>query len=143
MNSDYVPGAYGGAAKSPSMMQSGSVYYKNRYQQTSSPVSHYSPTTPALRPSSSSPAYIQGSGIYSSTPRMQESGGSQNQYSPMSPSYNPMSPRYNVIPSTYSRNSPYYNPTIGGTQNNQNNDNSNQNEGQSPIQSDDEGEKSQ
>ena len=124
------------------MMQSGSVYYKNRYQQTSSPVSHYSPTTPALRPSSSSPAYIQGSGIYSSTPRMQESGGSQNQYSPMSPSYNPMSPRYNVIPSTYSRNSPYYNPTIGGAQNNQNNDNNNQNEGQSPIQSDDEGEKS-
>ena len=142
INSDYVPGAYGGAARSPSMMQSGSVYYKNRYQQTSSPVSHYSPTTPALRPSSSSPAYIQGSGIYSSTPRMQESGGSQNQYSPMSPSYNPMSPRYNVIPSTYSRNSPYYNPTIGGAQNNQNNDNNNQNEGQSPIQSDDEGEKS-
>ena len=145
IDSEYGARSYAGINRSPSM-QSGSAYggaIKRGYHETTSPRSGYSPTTPALRPSSSSPTYIQGSGIYSSTPKMQESGASSNQYSPMSPSYNPMSPRYNVFPSTYSRNSPYYNPNIGGVSSGNDNNNNQQNEGQSPIQSDDEGKKSE
>lgn len=162
INSEYGgTGTYSPLQKSPSLMQSNSIYgssiIKRRgFIETTTPRSVYSPTTPGMMgsQSSSSPAYVQGN-VYSSTPR-QDSGGSSSQYSPVSPSYNPLSPRYGGIASSYSRNSPYYNPNLnsnsninfGGNNNNNNNNNNNSgrnnnqnnNNIQSPIQSDEEGE---
>ena len=119
----------------PTGSGSGYMLNKNSYVYTTSPRG-YSPTTPAVGPSinSSSPSYLVGAQIYSATPKMQESGGSSNQCSPRSPSYNPMSPSYNILQTAYSKNSPYYNPGLG--------DENKRKEGQSPIHSDDEGEKS-
>jgi DNA-directed RNA polymerase II subunit RPB1 len=71
--------------------------------------STYSPTTPGyLRPSSSSPQYIQGSGsgLYNSTPKVQGSGNT-SQYHPASPGYYPTSPSYNI--KAIDNASPFYN----------------------------------
>ena len=142
IQSEYVTSTYTPNAGIPSS----SLYTTNLrrgYREQTSPRSVYSPTTPVMRPSSNSPGYIPGSGIYSGSPRM-ESGGGSHSYSPMSTSYNPQSPSYNIAPNTvYSRNSPYYNPNIGNMMNKDDRkDDDNKKEGaQSPLQSDDEGDK--
>ncbi|MCQ2816410.1 MAG: DNA-directed RNA polymerase subunit A' [archaeon] len=163
--SDYG-GPYSPLQRSPGN-QSGygpsSVRRRSGYFDTTTPRSIYSPTTPGMRQNSSgSPAYSQGSGLFSSTPQ-QNSGSGPSQYSPLSPTYNPLSPRYGAnIQSNYSRNSPFYNPTVNsgsnnamyggsnaanaGSSNNENEQkkeedkNKNNKPGESPIQSDEEGE---
>ena len=61
-----------------------------------------------MRPSSSSPGYIQGSGsgLYNSTPLVQGSGNT-SQYRPASPNPYPTSPTYNI--NSLNSASPFYN----------------------------------
>ena len=109
VQSEYFGSAY--SPRSPNMNSGSGTYYNRRITQgtgTRGPNSSYSPTTPGLvRPSSgSSPNYIQGSGIYNSSPKVQESVNS-SQYVPASPNYYPTSPNYgNVINNA----SPFYKP---------------------------------
>ena len=90
-------------------MNSGSgVFYSRRISQgtgTRGPNLSYSPTTPGIRPSSvNSPTYVQGSGIYNLSPKVQESMNS-SQYAPACPNYYPTSPNYgNVV----NNSSPFY-----------------------------------
>ena len=93
---------YGVSAYSPTMspgFNSGTGVLMRPVQTGNKGVnSTYSPTTPGyLRPSSSSPQYIQGSGsgLYNSTPKVQGSGNT-SQYHPASPGYYPTSPSYNI-----------------------------------------------
>ena len=106
---------YGVSAYSPSMNSpyaSGMAGLNSRkYQQTGNRGinSTYSPTTPGnMRPSSSSPGYIQGSGsgLYNSTPLVQGSGNT-SQYRPASPNPYPTSPTYNI--NSLNSASPFYN----------------------------------
>ena len=99
IRSEYgIGSAYSPRASSP--MNSGSnIFYSRRVTQGTGnrgANSSYSPTTPgAARPSSgSSPQYIQGSGLYNSSPKVQESINT-SQYAPASPNYYPTSPVYN------------------------------------------------
>ena len=93
---------------SPSLNSGSGAFYSRRVPQgtgTRGPNSTYSPTTPGMvRPSSNSPQYIQGSGIYNSTPKVQDSMNS-SQYAPASPNYYPTSPIYHVAASN---SSPFY-----------------------------------
>ena len=104
--SDYVSSAYSPRMSSP--LNSGSGFYSRRLPQgtgTRGPNSTYSPTTPGMiRPSSNSPQYMQGSGIYNSTPKIQDSV-STSQYAPASPNYYPISPTYQVA---VNNSSPFY-----------------------------------
>ena len=106
------PSEYGVSAYSPRMspsLNTGSgQFYSRRVAQgtgTRGPNSQYSPTTPAvIRPSSgNSPQCIQGSNIYNSTPKVQDSVNT-SQYAPASPNYYPTSPTYNLANSA----SPFY-----------------------------------
>ena len=97
-----VQSQYGVSAYSPTMspgFNSGTGVLLSRPLQTNRGInSSYSPTTPGyLKPSSSSPQYIQGSGsgLYNSTPKVQGSGNT-SQYHPASPGYYPTSPSYNI-----------------------------------------------
>jgi len=70
--------------------------------------STYSPTTPGvLKPGSTSPQFIpgSGSGLYNSTPKVQGSGNT-SQYHPASPNYYPTSPSYNI--NAINNASPFY-----------------------------------
>ena len=104
--SEYIQSPY--SPRSPNMNSGSGVFYSRRIPQgtgTRGPNSSYSPTTPGIRPSSAnSPQYIQGSGIYNSSPKVQESMNS-SQYVPASPNYYPTSPNYgNVV----NNSSPFY-----------------------------------
>ena len=94
---------------SPSLNTGSGQFYSRRITQgtgTRGPNSTYSPTTPGImRPSSgNSPQFIQGSGIYNSTPKVQDSMNS-SQYAPASPNYYPTSPNYNLA---INNASPFY-----------------------------------
>ena len=108
VQSEYVGSAY--SPRSPNMNSGGPGFYSRRITQgtgTRGPNSSYSPTTPAIiRPSSgNSPPYIPGSGMYNSSPKVQDSVNT-SQYVPASPNYYPTSPNYgNVINNA----SPFYN----------------------------------
>ncbi len=107
MPSEYIASAYS-PRMSPSLNTGSGQFYSRRVTQgtgTRGPNSTYSPTTPAMmRPSSgNSPQCIQGSGIYNSTPKVQDSVNS-SQYVPASPNYYPTSPIYNAA----SNASPFY-----------------------------------
>ena len=105
--SEYINSAYS-PRMSPSLNSGSGAFYSRRVPQgtgTRGPNSTYSPTTPGMvRPSSNSPQYIQGSGIYNSTPKVQDSMNS-SQYAPASPNYYPTSPTYHVAASN---SSPFY-----------------------------------
>jgi DNA-directed RNA polymerase II subunit RPB1 len=104
--SEYIGSAYSPRMSSP--LNSGSGFYSRRYPQgtgTRGPNSTYSPTTPGImRPSSNSPQYMQGSGMYNSTPKIQDSVNT-SQYAPASPNYYPTSPTYHVA---VNNSSPFY-----------------------------------
>jgi DNA-directed RNA polymerase II subunit RPB1 len=104
--SEYVSSAYSPRMSSP--LNSGSGFYSRRLPQGTGargPNSTYSPTTPGMiRPSSNSPQYMQGSGIYNSTPKIQDSVNT-SQYAPASPNYYPISPTYQVA---VNNSSPFY-----------------------------------
>ena len=108
VQSEYIQSAY--SPRSPNMNSGSNVFYSRRITQgtgTRGPNSSYSPTTPAvIRPSSgNSPPYIPGSGMYNSSPKVQDSMNS-SQYVPASPNYYPTSPNYgNAINNA----SPFYN----------------------------------
>ena len=104
--SEYIGSAYSPRMSSP--LNSGSGFYSRRILQgtgTRGPNSTYSPTTPGImRPSSNSPQYMQGSGIYNSTPKIQDSVNT-SQYAPASPNYYPTSPTYHIA---VNNSSPFY-----------------------------------
>ena len=107
VQSEYFGSAY--SPRSPNMNSGSGTFYNRRITQgtgTRGPNSSYSPTTPGLvRPSSgSSPNYIQGSGIYNSSPKVQDSVNT-SQYVPASPNYYPTSPNYG---SAINNASPFY-----------------------------------
>jgi DNA-directed RNA polymerase II subunit RPB1 len=103
--SEYNQSVY--SPRSPNINSGSGVFYSRRITQgtgTRGPNSSYSPTTPGIRPSSAnSPQYIQGSGIYNSSPKVQDSGNS-SQYVPASPNYYPTSPNYGAV----NNSSPFY-----------------------------------
>ena len=108
IQSEYGISAYS-PRMSPSLNTGSGQFYSRRITQgtgTRGPNSTYSPTTPGLmRPSSgNSPQFIQGSGIYNSTPKVQDSMNS-SQYAPASPNYYPTSPNYNLA---INNASPFY-----------------------------------
>ena len=98
IQSEYMASAYSPRMSSPSLNTGSGQFYSRRVTQGTGrgPNSTYSPTTPGMmRPSSgNSPQCIQGSGIYNSTPKVQDSMNS-SQYAPASPNYYPTSPSYN------------------------------------------------
>ena len=107
--SEYIGSTYS-PRLSPSMNSGSGVFYSRRITQGTGargPNSTYSPTTPGgmVRPSSgNSPQYIQGSGIYNSTPKIQDSVNT-SQYAPASPNYYPISPTYHLA---INNASPFY-----------------------------------
>ena len=108
--SEYVGSSAYSPRMSPTMNSGTGILYSRRISQgtgTRGPNSTYSPTTPAIRPSSgNSPVYTQGSGIYNSTPKSQESINSSSYVpAPDSPNYYPTSPTYNLA---INNSSPFY-----------------------------------
>jgi len=106
--SEYIGSTYS-PRLSPNMNSGSGVFYSRRITQGTGargPNSTYSPTTPGIvRPSSgNSPQYIPGSGIYNSTPKIQDSVNT-SQYAPASPNYYPISPNYNLA---INNSSPFY-----------------------------------
>ena len=107
--SEYMGSAYS-PRLSPNLNSGNGIFYSRRIVQGTGARganSTYSPTTPGgmMRPSSgSSPQYIQGSGIYNSTPKIQDSSNT-SQYAPASPNYYPISPTYNLA---VNNASPFY-----------------------------------
>ena len=108
IQSEYMASAYSPRMSSPSLNTGSGQFYSRRVTQGTGrgPNSTYSPTTPGMmRPSSgNSPQCIQGSGIYNSTPKVQDSMNS-SQYAPASPNYYPTSPVYNLA---INNASPFY-----------------------------------
>jgi DNA-directed RNA polymerase II subunit RPB1 len=108
IQSEYMASAYSPRMSSPSLNTGSGQFYSRRVTQGTGrgPNSTYSPTTPGMmRPSSgNSPQCIQGSGIYNSIPKAQDSMNS-SQYAPASPNYYPTSPVYNLA---INNASPFY-----------------------------------